>query len=129
MNVLFVDDDSMVLNGIKRSLFGSDWNISYVASGEEALKTLGDEKIDVVVSDMRMPRMDGTELMTQVQELYPQIVRIILSGYADQDCTLRASHVTHKWLEKPCSIKNLIDTLQQVEAHIKTQPNKEFDGK
>ncbi|MEO5864400.1 MAG: response regulator, partial [Nitrospiraceae bacterium] len=79
--LLFVDDESKLLDGLKRSLrpMRHEWNMTFVSSGAEALKALEQAPFDVVVSDMRMPEMDGAQLLNEVQQRYPQIVRIVLS--------------------------------------------------
>jgi len=112
MRVLFVDDESRVLEAIERSLFqlDVDWDVSFAGSGEAALEQLAQGSFDVIVSDMRMPGIDGAQLLTRVCELYPQIVRIVLSGQTDEAAALRVVKVAHQFLSKPCSS----DTLRQV---------------
>ncbi len=81
--VLFVDDDEIILRSIKRGFLDEPYNQLLAKSGEEALDILQKEEVHVIVTDMRMPGMDGVELLKIVREKYPHIVRIILSGYAD----------------------------------------------
>jgi HD-like signal output (HDOD) protein len=102
--VLFVDDESKVLDGLKRSLrpLRDDWNMTFVTSGAEALKTLEQTPFDVIISDMRMPGMDGAQLLTEVQQRYPQIIRIVLSGQSDQEMVYQSIGATHRYLAKPC---------------------------
>lgn len=114
MNVLFVDDEPRVLDGIKRMLrsMRSEWNIRFASGAEEALKILQEHKTDIIVSDMRMPDVDGAELLTQVREQFPDIARLILSGYAEEELTLKAVNVAHQYLAKPCDPEILISTIQ-----------------
>ena len=86
INILFVDDDKDVIDGYKRMLFSmkKEWEQYFAVSGEEALKIMDGNKIDVIVSDMKMPGMDGSALLEKVKELYPRILRIILSGHQDE---------------------------------------------
>src|SRR5271169_4174344 len=102
--ILFVDDDSFILNGL-RSLLRKQretWDMSFVTSGSAALETLAERPRDIVVSDMRMPGMDGAELLYRVRELYPRTARIILSGQAGHHDLIRARPVAQQILCKPC---------------------------
>jgi response regulator RpfG family c-di-GMP phosphodiesterase len=110
--VLFVDDEPNVLNGIRRSL-RNDFDIHTAASGKEALQILeGDEPFGVVVSDCRMPEMDGIELLQRCSKLSPQSVRIMLTGNLDQETAVKAVNTgdVFKFLNKPCEA----DALKQV---------------
>ncbi|MTD28562.1 HDOD domain-containing protein [Erwinia sorbitola] len=104
MQVMFVDDESRVLSGIERALmiFDAEWECRFANSGHEALEMLNEVPADVVVSDMRMPFMDGAELLTQVRNRWPGTIRIILSGYSEPDATLRMLDVAHRFVSKPC---------------------------
>jgi HD-like signal output (HDOD) protein/CheY-like chemotaxis protein len=101
--ILFVDDDPNILSGIRRVLrsLRDDFELHFAENGREALEMMKDTVFDVVVSDMRMPGMDGAELLKKVQELYPCTIRIMLTGQADQDSILRTVGVVHQFLEKP----------------------------
>jgi CheY-like chemotaxis protein len=103
MNILFVDDDANVLNGLRRILRSRrEWRTLFANSGPEALEVLATTPIDVIVTDMRMPGMDGADLLHAVEERYPDVVRIVLSGYVDADRGDQAAQVAHAWLHKPC---------------------------
>jgi YesN/AraC family two-component response regulator len=80
--ILFVDDEVNMLQGLRRMLntMRHEWDMVFVESGQEALALLAQTPCDVIVSDMRMPGMDGVQLLTQVMERFPLTVRIILSG-------------------------------------------------
>lgn len=80
-NVLFVDDEEHILKAIRRGLIKEKYNKFFATSGAEALEIIGREDIHVVVSDMRMPKMNGLELLTIVNDEHPDIVKVILSGY------------------------------------------------
>jgi len=107
--ILFVDDESMVLKGLERSLRGmrKEWDMEFVLGGPEALEAMARAPFDVVISDMRMPGMDGAQLLDLVKERFPQTVRIVLSGQSDKDAVLRAIRPTHQYLSKPCDIEEL----------------------
>ena len=81
--VLFVDDDVILLRSIKRGFLDEPYKQLFAKSGEEALEILQKEEIHVIVSDMCMPGMDGVELLKIVRETYPNVIKIILSGYTD----------------------------------------------
>lgn len=102
--ILFVDDEQKILEGLRRRLhpMRHEWKMTFVTSGAEALETLMACPFDVVVSDMRMPGMDGAQLLAEVMRSYPKVVRIILSGYSDQEQLLKAEGSAHQFLPKPC---------------------------
>lgn len=104
MRVLFVDDEPNVLDSIRRQLRKSH-DILTATSGVDALALLKDTgPVALVVSDMRMPGMNGTELLTRIREEYPDTVRMILSGQADLESTISAINDGHvfRFLTKPC---------------------------
>jgi HD-like signal output (HDOD) protein/CheY-like chemotaxis protein len=110
--VLFVDDEERVLQGVERAFFcEDDWEVLSATSGKQALELLARESVDVVVSDMRMLVMDGAALLKNVSELYPECIRIILSGHADEAASLRVINVAHQFLNKPCSPEKLKQAL------------------
>ncbi len=113
MRVLFVDDQPNVLAGLRRMLRGlrDEWQMEFAESGEEALAIMAKSPFEVVVSDMRMPGMDGTQLLTETMKRYPGTVRIILSGQADQASVLRAVTPAHQYLSKPCDTEMLKSTV------------------
>ena len=110
--VLFVDDDERVLHGLRIWLRGMGWEMRFAAGGQEALQLMQEWAPDVVVTDMRMPRIDGAELLGRVRELHPSALRIALSGYAQEELGRRAEAVTHHWFDKPCERQRLIDTIE-----------------
>jgi HD-like signal output (HDOD) protein/ActR/RegA family two-component response regulator len=102
--VLFVDDEPLVLQGLQRMFrpMRNEWDMAFVESGPAALEQLAEVPFQVVVSDMRMPGMNGAQLLSIVQERYPQTVRLILSGHADKDLILKCVGAAHQFLSKPC---------------------------
>lgn len=115
MSVLFVDDEPQVLRGLERMMDVSDleWECDFASSGQEALEMLAENKFEVVVTDMRMPGMDGAELLERVSEKYPNMIRIVLSGEADESSVLKAVGPMHQYLSKPCDPALLKATLHQ----------------
>ncbi|QID18927.1 HDOD domain-containing protein [Nitrogeniibacter mangrovi] len=114
MQVVVVDDEPRVLAGIERTLMmsGRDWGLRFATSGQEALEMLEAQPADVVISDMRMPFMDGAELLVRVRERWPGTIRIILTGYSEMDATMRMLDVAHQFVAKPCDSKALLDAVE-----------------
>ena len=106
---LFVDDEPNVLSGLNRMLraMREEMDFLFAESGIEALEILANQHVDVIISDMRMPIMDGAALLTEVQKKYPHIVRIMLTGQADENAILRTVGVVHQFLAKPSDPDNL----------------------
>jgi len=113
--ILFVDDEPYVLTGLRRMLrpMRDTCQLSFALSGQEALDMLRAEPFDVIVSDIRMPGIDGTELLNRVRKQYPHIVRIALSGHANEEPLLRTIGVAHQYLSKPCDAGFLQATLSR----------------
>lgn len=88
-----------------------EWDMHFCGGGPAALEHLAGSPVDVVVTDMRMPGMDGAQLLSQIRRLYPGTVRIILSGHSDQEMTLRAVGPAHRYLAKPCDPSLLTDAI------------------
>lgn len=102
-SVLFVDDDPALLAGLRRMLRSRHpaCRLHFAASAEEALDVLTVEHLDGVVSDMRMPRVDGAELLAGVRRRRPGAVRVILSGQTAPTAAIRAARIAHRFLDKP----------------------------
>lgn len=101
--ILFVDDEPLVLAALSNRLRPQrhKWDMVFVPSGEEALEALARAPADVIVTDMRMPGMDGPTLLHRVCEDYPGVARIVLSGHAEKGAVLRAMATAHQFLPKP----------------------------
>jgi len=101
--ILFVDDEPNVLSGLRNLLRKQrhQWDMFFATSGAAALEELAKAPMDVIVSDMRMPGMDGAALLTKVRDLYPQTARIVLSGHAEREAIARVVSVAHQFLSKP----------------------------
>ncbi|MFP4417998.1 MAG: HDOD domain-containing protein [Chitinivibrionales bacterium] len=88
--ILFVDDERNVLRSMVRAFMDSDYELECVENAGDALQILEDNSVDMIVSDMRMPGMNGYELLRMVRERYPEVIRIILSGYAEKETLVKA---------------------------------------
>ncbi len=113
--MLFVDDEPHLLAGLRRMLRPQRdrWDVSFASSGIEALHLLDSEPVDAIVSDMRMPGMDGAQLLAAVQRKHPATARIILSGQADLESVLTVIRSAQQFLAKPCDVDVLTGTVDQ----------------
>ncbi|MCP3978128.1 MAG: response regulator [bacterium] len=115
--VLFVDDEPKVLDGLRRLLrsLRKEWQMEFVTSGAEGLQEMEKGPFDIVVADMKMPGMDGAELLSLVKERYPDTIRIILSAQTGKEALLRSIGSTHQFLHKPCDPEQLKWTIRRAE--------------
>lgn len=113
--ILVVDDEVNILQAIKRSLRKQDFEIILVDSGEKGLTALQQHKIDLIICDMKMPGMQGAEFFTQVVQLYPDIYRILLTGFADMESTIKAINQgkIHRYVQKPWDNDELIQIVDE----------------
>ncbi|MCA9034179.1 MAG: response regulator [Planctomycetaceae bacterium] len=107
--ILCVDDEPGILSALKRLLRREPYRLLTASSGEEALQVFASEKIHLIVSDHRMPGMTGTELLSEIQKISPETVRVVLSGYADAAAIVEAINRGHifRFLGKPWSDEEL----------------------
>jgi HD-like signal output (HDOD) protein/AmiR/NasT family two-component response regulator len=114
-HILFVDDEARLLEGLRRYLHAqrSKWTMSFAQSGQDALASMEVRQADVVVSDMRMPQMDGAELLRQISERYPNTARIVLSGYSERESIFRTIGPAHQYFSKPCPTPVLIEAIDR----------------
>lgn len=119
--ILFVDDERKILKGLRRMLYplSKEWDMFFVESGAEALETMQHNKINVVISDMRMPGMSGVQLLQTVQEHAPEVVRVMLTGEPDINTYREVMTVSHYFLWKPTSLKEF-ETLFSRIKHLDT---------
>ncbi|HEX6502510.1 MAG TPA: response regulator [Terriglobales bacterium] len=116
--LLFVDDEPMVLQGLRRSLhsMSHEWDMTFVESGDAALQVLDHEPFDVIITDMRMPKMDGAQLLEEVKRRHPGMVRMVLSGQSSREAVLRSLSPTHQYMSKPCDPQDLRTKVAQAFA-------------
>jgi HD-like signal output (HDOD) protein len=116
IKILFVDDEPNIIQSLKRMLhpMRGEWDVFFSESGDDALKILGEQKIDIIVSDMRMPQMDGAQLLSIVKDKHPGVIRIILSGYSEKEYVMKTSNSAHQFLAKPCKIEDLKNTIKRL---------------
>jgi len=118
--ILFVDDEPRFLEGLQRMLRAQkqEWEMAFAPSGHTALALMEASPFDVIVSDMRMPGIDGAALLAHVRERYPQVVRIVLSDNAEISTALRVVPVAHQFLAKPCDAEMLRVAIERA-CHLK----------
>ncbi len=113
--VLFVDDEPNVLDGLRRTLrpLRGEWDMRFAPGGAEALTLLAAEPADVLVTDMRMPGMDGDALLAEVRRCHPHTVRVVLTGQCARGAMLRLVRLAHRVFAKPCDPEALRDAVRR----------------
>jgi putative nucleotidyltransferase with HDIG domain len=116
--LLFVDDEKMVLDGLRRALHGmrQKWEMNFVDSAAAALQALEQGPYDAIITDMRMPGTDGAQLLEQVKQSHPDMVRVVLSGQSSREAVFRSISPAHQFLSKPCDPQELVTRLGQAFA-------------
>lgn len=104
-HIVFVDDESLVLQSIQCLLRREEYEQDYFTNPREALAYLETHSADVIISDFRMPELDGLEFFAEVKKACPETTRIILTGYADMEMLQPAvvKGTIHRFLFKPVS--------------------------
>ncbi len=115
VSVLFVDDETSILHSLRRRFRKTGWHISTAENGIDGLEIMKQRKIDVVVSDMKMPEMSGAEFLTEVAEKYPKTVRILMTGYADIESAAEAINKGRifGYISKPWNDEDLQKTIER----------------
>lgn len=111
--VLFIDDDKDVIESLKRATYSmrKKWKIFYASGGKEGIDLLRKERIDVVVSDLRMPGIDGTKTLEFARDNNPETIRLSLSGYSNETAILKTTSLAHQFISKPANPKIIIDKI------------------
>lgn len=109
--IIIVDDEEMVLTSLKSFLnLESNYAVRTFTSGDEALKFIKKNDVDLVISDYLMPEMDGISFLAKVREIKPEVPRIILTGYADKENAIKAINDVglFQYIEKPWDNDDLL---------------------
>lgn len=127
-SLLFVDDEQPILRSLHRLFRETDHSCFFAESGKEALAVLEKNEIELIVSDMRMPGMNGHELLKIVKERYPGTMRLILSGYAQEQEIFRAimDGSAKMYLLKPWNNENLLHTVDSILKSMEMLRNKKL---
>jgi HD-like signal output (HDOD) protein len=114
-SILFVDDEPNVLFGLRNLLRAKrqQWDMVFACGGEEAIKQLGARPFDVVITDMRMPVIDGAAVLAEVKKRQPRAVRMILSGQTEMESAMKSVLLAHRFLAKPCDSQVLESVLER----------------
>jgi len=117
--VLLVDDEESILNSLRRLLRGQPYEVLLATSGAQALEIMALQPVDLVMSDARMPNMDGATLLAHVRQRYPATMRIMLTGYADPSAIIKAINEgqIHHYISKPWNDDEMLLTLRQALDH------------
>jgi HD-like signal output (HDOD) protein len=133
-DILFVDDERELLDGLRARLYKHrhDWNMTFALSGDEAIATLEKAPVDLIVSDVRMPGMDGGQLLAVVKERWPKTIRIIVSGYSDPVQAVRLTSLAHQYIAKPCDgrqLENIIERCFNLQDLLTQEPLRQMVGR
>lgn len=125
--VLFVDDVPLLLEAHACMLEADEdrWEVQTAGSGREALEAMEETPVDVIVSDLEMPEMDGIELLHEVKARHPRTARVMLSGVTDHERVVNALRDTHQFISKPVDAKTLRAVLSRIcalDAYLKNEP-------
>lgn len=112
--ILFIDDHENILQSLRLSLrsMRHEWEMSFAASGTAGLDMFQQVWPDVVVTDMRMPDIDGSHVLRDIQKRKPDVGKIILSGYSDKETVIRNLQLANAYLSKPCKTQDLITAIR-----------------
>jgi HD-like signal output (HDOD) protein/CheY-like chemotaxis protein len=116
--ILFVDDEPLVLAGLRRMLWSRKraWDMHFVEGADDALRLMEQQPVDVIVSDFRMPGIDGGQLLAEVRRRYPDTARFVLSGQTAEEDLMRVVTIAHQFLAKPCEPAEIVDAIDRVLA-------------
>ncbi|TAJ16788.1 MAG: HDOD domain-containing protein [Planctomycetota bacterium] len=121
--ILFVDDEQPILDGLQNLLRKqrNEWQMVFALGSQRGLEELAKAPFDVVVSDMRMPGMDGAAFLARVRDLHPATARVVLSGHAEPQLLMRVIPVAHQFLSKPCDaalLKAVVERTCALQQHL-----------
>lgn len=116
VNILFVDDEPNLVQSLRRMFHKMKdmWQIFYATSGKQALEIMSEQEIDIIITDYKMPEMNGVALLSIIKDSHPAVIRILLSGYSDDDATVKSTAIAHQFLRKPISPEILEEKLNDL---------------
>jgi putative nucleotidyltransferase with HDIG domain len=132
-DILFVDDEPELLDSLRARLYKHrhEWNMKFVLSGADAIAALEQQRVDLIVSDVRMPGMDGGQLLSVVKQRWPTTARIIISGYSDPAQAVRLTSLAHQYIAKPCDgreLENIIERCFNLQDLLNQEPLRRVVG-
>jgi len=122
-SLLFVDDEAGILNALRRICYEEEWDLHFAPDGEEGLRICRTVPVDLILSDFRMPGMDGVQFLKRSKAIAPDAVRLVLSGYADIKLVVQALNEgeIYRFLAKPWNDDDLIHNLRKALEHHRWQ--------
>jgi len=132
--ILFVDDEKPVLLVLRAFMqrLSNEWETECGEGGSQALALMEQQPFDVIITDMRMPDMNGTELLNEVMKRYPRTVRIVLSGHADEQTVQESVGVAHQWVAKPFdlqALRSILNLISRFHRRLENPAIKEVIGR
>ena len=121
-NIMLVDDDVNQLKSLSRAFRKfPDYTVVTFENATDALADARKNDYDVIISDLRMPLVDGVTFLSQIKDKQPLAARIILSGFCDKEALYGAINVAHadRYLEKPCSVESLVKIMEEIMSERK----------
>jgi HD-like signal output (HDOD) protein len=114
-SIVFVDDEPALLDGLRVRLYKHrhDWSMKFLADGAHAIAEFEKSRVDLIVSDVRMPGMGGGQLLSILKERWPATIRVVLSGYADASQALRLASLAHQYVAKPCKAEEIENIMER----------------
>lgn len=124
--ILFVDDDVALLDGLRARLYRrrTEWHMTFVASAAAAIEYLERQPADLVISDVRMPSIDGSQLLATLKDRWPETIRIVMSGHANSEQLMRLIATAHQYVSKPCDaqlLENMIDRCLHLDSLLNNE--------
>jgi len=132
--ILFVDDEQDLLNGLRARLHKRrhEWEMVFLLSGTAALEELGKQHADLIVTDVRMPGLDGGQLLAVIKNKWPETIRVVMSGYAESGKLLQLVSLAHRYVAKPCDaevLENIIERCFQLDSLLRDEKLKALVGR
>ncbi len=123
VRILFIDDEDLVLNSLKRALRNEAFETFFTSEPEQAFRLVKEQSIDIVVSDQSMPNMSGTEFLGILRRLHEHVIRVMLTGQSDRDTTINAINEGHvdRFLDKPWDNEKLRAVLTELVAEVRVR--------
>lgn len=127
--LLCVDDEPAILKSLQRIFVGQPYQVQLAGSGAQALQLMQNHKVQIIISDMRMPEMNGAEFLAQAAQLQPDSYRILMTGYADLASTVQAINLgkIHRYVQKPWNNQELLSLVDEgLEMYRLIRANKQL---
>ncbi|WP_027857561.1 HDOD domain-containing protein [Marinobacterium jannaschii] len=134
MKILFIDDEINILNSLRRLMrrYRQDWECEFCNDPFQAVELFTQQSYDLIVSDMRMPGMNGSKVLAEASRLQPGSIRVILSGYSEQDSFIEASKWCHIFMPKPYDEESIQSLLKRArvlkEMHLEQSEKQRLGG-